>query len=244
MNADITVLIPVSPIPSHPSTEVLDQTIASVRERLPDAEIIVMFDGVPAWLEQYRASYEEFKSKMLYKINHELQPAIPIIFDSHHHQSLMMKRALELVRTPTVLFLEQDTPLHNDIPFDELIQPITAGYCNLIRFHFEAQIHPEHQHLMLDKEPIDILGVPFLRTKQWSQRPHLASTRYYRDISDKYWDDQPRFIEHIMYGIVAEGGNNYDEHRLHFYAPDGTLVRSLHLDGRRRGADNYDPNPS
>ena len=42
----VTVLIPVSPIPSHPSTEVLDVTIDSIRTRLPDAEIIIMFDGV------------------------------------------------------------------------------------------------------------------------------------------------------------------------------------------------------
>lgn len=241
---DITVLIPVSPIPTHPSTEVIDQTVASVRERLPDSEIIIMFDGVAPWLMEYKEAYEQFTQNLLWKINNEYGNAVPLVFHEHKHQSGMMRAALGMVKTPVILFLEQDTPLHNDIPFLQLMDPLLSGYANLVRFHFEAQIHPEHQHLMIDKEPIDVLGVPMLRTIQWSQRPHLARTQYYRDICDKYWDQEPRFIEHIMYGIVAEGGNNYDEHRLHMYAPKGTLVRSLHIDGRRKGAAEYDPTPS
>lgn len=240
----ITVLIPVSPIPTHPSTEVLDETIASVRERLPTSEIIIMFDGVPSWNIELKEPYEQFTQAMLHKINNDIGNAVPLLFDRHMHQSGMMREALKLVRTPLLLFLEQDTPLHNEIPFEQLIEPVTSGYINVMRFHFEAQIHPEHQHLMLDQSPIQILGMPFLRTRQWSQRPHLASTQYYRDICEKYWDNEPRFIEHIMYGIVSEGGDNYDEHRLHMYAPEGTLVRSKHLDGRRKGADHYDPTTS
>lgn len=241
---DITAVIPVSPIPSHPSTEVIDQTIASVRERLPDSEIIIMFDGVPAWLEEQRHTYEAFIKTMLWNIEHNIHNATPMVFEKHMHQSGMMREALKKIQTPLLLFLEQDTPLHNDIPFADLVEPIRTGYINVLRFHFEAEIHPEHKHLMLDESPIDILGQPFLRTRQWSQRPHLASTQYYRDICNKYWDNQPRFIEHIMYGLVAEGGDNYDEHRLHIYAPTGTLVRSKHLDGRRMGADQYDPRAS
>lgn len=242
--SDITVLIPVNPVPSHPSTEVLDETVASIRSRLPDAEIIFMFDGVPAWLMQFKPEYEEFKTTMLWKINNELQPALPLVFDEHRHQSLMVREALKLVRTPLVLFAEQDTPLHNDIPFTELSEVIKNGYANVIRFHFEASILDDHKHLMLDETPIDILGQPFLRTRQWSQRPHLASTKYYQHICDTYFDNEPRFIEHIMYGLIAEGGDNYDEHRLHIYAPDGTFVRSKHIDGRRKGADHYDPSAS
>lgn len=240
---DVTVLIPVSPIPSHPSSDVLDQTITSIRERLPEAEIIIMFDGIGPTIVHMQARYEQFKREFLQRINVDHSANVtPLVFDQHSHQSLMVKKALKFVRTPLLLFAEQDTPLHNDIPFPVLSEVIKTGYANVIRFHFEAQIHPEHQHLMLDQSPIDILGVPFLRSRQWSQRPHLASTAYYRDIAKKYWDDQPRFIEHIMYGIVVDGP--YDEHRLHIYAPEGTLVRSLHTDGRRKGADVYDPNPS
>lgn len=239
---DITVLIPISPIPSHPSTEVLDETIASIRERLPDSEIILMFDGVPGWNLERKADYMKFVSSMVRRCNLDICPALPLKFDHHSHQSLMTRQALRLVKTPLVLFVEQDTPLTGDIPFNDIGEVIKTGYANLVRLHHEAAVHPEHEYLMLDHEPINILGVPFLRTRQWSQRPHLASTKFYRDICNKYWDTEPRFIEHIMYGPVVEG--HYDEFRLHIYAPEGTLVRSLHLDGRRKGAREYDPSAS
>lgn len=243
MSDQITVIIPVCAMPSHPSSEVLDVTIDSIRKRLPDSEIILMFDSPTANLMQYKAAYEKFKQSMLWKLNY-MDNATPLLFEQPSHQSLMTKRALELVRTPYLLWSEQDTPLQGDIPFDDLLPVIESGYANVIRFHFEASIPEAHSHLMLDQSPIDILGQPFIRTKQWSGRPHLASTKYYRDIVEKYFDDQPRFIEHIMYGRVAEGGDNFDEHRVHIYAPKGTLVRSKHLDGRRYGADHYDPNAS
>lgn len=240
--SDITVLIPICAMPSHPSTEVLDQTLASIRERLPDSEIILMFDGVSPTLMHLKERYDQYTQDMLWKINTTITNVVPIVFNEHQHQSLMLKKALEFVRTPLILWSEQDTPLHNDIPFSELSEIITTGYANLIRFHHEASIHPEHAYLMLDQKPIDILGQPFLRTRQWSGRPHLASTKFYKDIVAKYWTESPEFIEHRMYGIVVDG--DYDEFRLHIYAPKGTLVRSKHLDGRRYGAENYDPSAS
>ena len=236
---DITCLIPISPIPSHPSTEVLDEVVQSIRDRLPHSHIFFLFDGLHSGNIQHKTDYEEFKQRMLFKIN-QMEHATPFVFDEHKHQSGMVKDVIKLVDTSMVLFVEQDTPLHNDIPFKELSETIKSGYCNTIRFHFEASIPEPHQHLMIDKEPIDILGVPFIRTRQWSQRPHLSSTRYYNHIASKYFTEKPMFIEHIMYGLISEGGNNYDEHRLHIYAPQGTLVRSKHLDGRRFGADHYD----
>ena len=238
---NITVLIPVCAMPSHPSGEVLDATLASIRERLPTSEIIIMFDGVSSTLMHLKANYEAYTQSMLARIN-EMDNVTPLVFNEHMHQSLMLKKALELVRTPLILWSEQDTPLHNDIPFDKLTEPILTGYANVIRFHHEASIHPEHKYLMLDDKPIQILGQPFIRTRQWSGRPHLAKTSYYKHIAETYMDDKPRFIEHIMYGVVVEG--EYDEHRLHLYAPQGTLVRSKHLDGRRLGADSYDATPS
>ena len=241
MDSKITVIIPVSPMPSHPSGEVLDQTLASIRERLPNSEIIICFDQSSASTYELKKNYNEYKKNMLWRINFELENVTPLVFDQHSHQSTMMQEAMKLVRTPLVLWSEQDTPLHNEIPFDKIAEVILSGYANVVRFHHEASIHPEHQHLMLDDSPIDVLGVPMLRTRQWSGRPHLASTKFYNDMIDRYWRGN-MFIEHILYGIVVDG--DYDDFRLHMYAPDQTLVTSVHLDGRRKGAKDYDPNPS
>lgn len=241
MNA-ITVFIPVCAMPSHPSTEVLDETITSIRERLPDSEIILGFDGLSPTLMHLKTAYEEYKMIMLRHCNLKIKNILPLVFDQHMHQSLMLKEALKSIRTPLLLWSEQDTPLYNHIPFSELAEVVKTGYANSIRFYHEASVHPEHAYLMLDQEPIEILGQPLIRTRQWSGRPHLASTQFYRQIVAKYWTDKPEFIEHRMYGIAVDG--NFDEFRLHLYAPEGTYVRHKHTDGRRRGADHYDPSAS
>lgn len=229
--SEITILVACSPIPSHPNTEILDHTLNSIRERLPDSEIILMFDGVAPKDVAIKSRYEKFVQKMLWKSNYDLEPCVGLVFQEHKHQTGMTREALKLIDTPLLLFVEQDTPLHDDIPFEGLSDVIIGGYANLIRFHHEAQIHPEHEYLMIDTTPIEILGQPLMRTRQYSQRPHLALTDFYRKVCEKYWDDQPRFIEHTLYGPLIAG--DFTEWRTHIYAPSGTFVRSLHLDGRR-----------
>lgn len=242
MKDQITVIIPICAIPSHPGGEVLEEVLLQIRNRLPDVEIILMFDATSQTLMHLKDRYEQYKTEMLWKINNEMENVTPLIFSEHRHQSQMTIKALERVRTPLILWSEQDTPLHNTIPFEQLTKVLDAGYANSIRFSHEASVLPEHKSLFLDEEPIDILGVPLLRTKQWSGRPQLVRTDFYRTIANKYWDDVPRFIEHIMYGVCVEG--DFDEFRLHLYAPPDTYVTSKHTDGRRHGAESYDPNPS
>jgi hypothetical protein len=250
--ASVTTLIPISPLPSHPDPVVLEKTVLSIRERLPQTKIFLMFDAVTPEHESWRANYELFINRVLWLGEHEWGNCVPMIFQTPSHQTLMTEETLHLVDDDVILWSEQDTPLVNDIPFDDLVPVIQSGYANVIRFSHEALVIPEHQFLFLDEEPIDILGVPLLRTRQWSGRPHLASTSFYRNIARDWpgtpppWGG-PRFIEHIMYGHVSEAP--FEAYRVHLYAPEekypnGTYVRSLHTDGRRYGAEEYDPSVS
>jgi hypothetical protein len=54
----ITVVVPVSPIRFHPDISILTETIESVRYWLPDAEIVITFDGVRTENELWRHNYE------------------------------------------------------------------------------------------------------------------------------------------------------------------------------------------
>lgn len=249
----LTVIIPISPVPSHPDPYVLELTLASIRERLPDVRIMLMFDGVAPALESMREPYLEFVDNMIADGEAKWGNVVFVVFPEHMHQTLMTAATLEHVTTPVILWSEQDTPLVNDIPFGDLIPIILSGEANVIRFSHEALIIPEHQFLMLDPEPVDVQGQPLIRTRQWSGRPHLASTDYYRQISSS-WETTPepwggrRFIEHIMYGHVSDA-DPWEVHKVFLYAPEephpnGTFVRSLHTDGRRYGADHYDPSVS
>lgn len=229
-DSTITVLMPTSAIPSHPSTEMIDKTIASVRERLPNSEIIIMIDGVRPDIMERKTTYNQYIRNLLWKMNNEWKNVIPLLMPNYSHQSGMTREAMKIVRTPLILFVEHDTPLVNETPFDELSTVLLSGYAKTIRLSHEDRILPEHQYLQLDTTAQSVHGVPLIRSRQWSQRPHLSTSEYYNWILARFCDDQPRFIEHVMYGILVHG--DWNEHRYHIYSPPGNILRSTNLNGR------------
>lgn len=251
----ITVVTPVSPIPSHPDIGILTETVASVRHHLPDAEIILAFDGVRPEQDHRRGDYEEHIRRALWTADKVWGNVCPFVFDQHLHQSGMMRKVLDEVRTPLLLFMEQDTPLVTDwaIDWQECQDVILSGEANSVRFHHESLIPEPHQHLMHDfiggyvHETRDFggqvvkqstSGVRFLRTAQYSARPHLASTEYYRRIMrDHFTNKSNCFIEDPLHSVCQEavklrGRDGLLDHGLTIYHPDGSIKRSYHTDGR------------
>lgn len=229
----ITVVIPVSPIKSHPDTRVLNETIMSVREQLPDAEIIITFDGVRAEKEDKRKDYEEFIRRALFLCNTTWN-AVPIIFENHTHQAGMLKSLINYIKTPTILYVEQDTPLTTDkIDFQKCILDIISGKANVIRFHFEAFIPEPHKHMILGEVEDGLL-----KTVQWSQRPALASTLFYKRILAEHFSNNSNcFIEDVLHGklwndYVQNGMQAWNQWRVFIYHPEGSIKRSTHTDGR------------
>lgn len=237
----ITVVVPVSPIPSHPATDILDETIESVRHFLPEAEIIPTFDGVREQQSDCKSDYEEHIRRVLWKADHTWGNVCPFVFDRHLHQVGMMRAMIGEIRTPLLMYVESDTPLltDRDIDFDAITRFIISGRSSLVRLYHEEVIPPEHAHLYHGSED------GFIRTSQWSQRPHVASTDYYRRIlRDCFVDNANSFIEDKMHTWAeqsyrlrgVEGWRN--EHCLHLYDPDGdglNMRRTKHLDGRADG---------
>jgi hypothetical protein len=219
---DMVVIIPVSPIPSHPSTEILDETIKSIRFHT-DAPILVTIDGVRDEQKDMEENYQEFIRNFLWKCNFEYKDVLPILFPRHYHQSGMMKYILPKIGTKLLLYVEQDTPLvmEHNIEWDKLL----SGVSNCIRFHFEAFVPEEHRYLMRGT-PKDGL----LETKQWSQRPHLASTWFYKGIMELFSENADCFIEDFIHGQLQSG--DWNKWRVHIYHPEGNIKRSYHTDGR------------
>lgn len=233
----ITVVMPTSQIPSHPSTAVIDETLATVRAHLPRAEVLITADGGTG------AGYDEYLWRLVLACHQRHDRVLPIIHRRHLHQAEMMRQVLPLVRTPLVLYVEHDAPLTPDreIPWEAAAAAIGSGEINALRFHFETGVHPEHVHLMPDLEPrhAAVGALPYLRCAQWSQRPHLAATDYYRRIlADHFEVGRPAFIEDVMHSVLDcawrdHGLAGWDHHRLAMFAPPGDIKRSYHLDGRR-----------
>jgi len=233
MLKEITVILVTSVLPSHPSTRIIDETISTIRTHLPDSEIIMQIDGLRDEQSDRYEDYMEYKNRILWKCLHEYKNIVPIVFEKHSHQSTMMRATIDMIKTPLLLYVEGDTPLTPDceIDWEKCINFIKDGHANTIRYHFEAVIPKDHNHLMLGAEN------GFMRTMQWSQRPHLSSLLYYKDLVLPRIPEQT-FIEDTYHGVVHQdcyeyGDIGWNKHRLWIYYPEGNNIkRSYHTDGR------------
>ena len=239
----ITVIVTTSPIKSHPSTDVITATINSIRELLPLSDIIIAVDGVRAEQSFLRENYNEYVRRLLWKCNFEWENVVCNVEKEWVHQAGTIKSAMLLVDTPLVLMVEHDTPIRGPIDWDGINKAILDGYANVIRFHHEATIFPEHQYMMLDQGPVnypnDTTGVPLLRTKAWWQRPHVASARFYREKILSYFSTESRtFIEDKIYGIfqsdiLDNGEGAWWNWRVFIYDPPVDSIQfSYHINGR------------
>lgn len=236
MKNDITVILVSSVLPSHPKLDIIEETIASIRHHLPDSEIILQIDGLRKEQIDRKEDYDEYKNRILWNCLHKYKNVLPVVFDEHSHQTNMMKATIDLIKTPLMLYVEGDAPLVTDetIDWQKCIDFIMSGEANTIRFHHEGKIPLEHEGLMLNTKD------KFMRTYQWSQRPHLSTVMYYKEVvlptvRDKY------FIEDTFHGVVMESWHVYGhigwaKHRLWIYYPnEKNIKRSYHIDGRAGG---------
>lgn len=233
---EITVIIPTSILPSHPSLEIIETTINSIRHHLPNSDIILQIDGLRDEQKNEKTRYDEYKTKLLWNCLHKYKNVLPVVFEKYSHQSTMLKETINLVKTSLILYIEGDTPLVIDLKIDwkKCINFINIGEANTIRFHFEAVIPKEHDNLMLG------LKDGFMKTVQWSQRPHLSTKLYYKEVVLPTLK-KDYFIEDTFHGVVMNdwydhGRIGWNKHRLWIYYPnEDNIKRSYHLDGRAGG---------
>lgn len=225
----ISVLIPSSPIRSHPSTAIIDETIESVRYHLPNSPIYVMLDGIREEQKHLREQYVAYRNrlmeKMLYQGDFTLVP-----FPIFQHQAVMTIKTLEIVKTPLILFVEHDTPLvDRPIDWPMLMAAVHSGMTNHVRLHYDETIHPDHQHMMRG-----LLTPNLIKCVQWHQRPHLSRADWYQKILQKNFSPDSRtFIEDKMHSPVSL--SEWGEYALTVYDPDGNgenMKRSRDLNGR------------
>lgn len=240
----VTVLMVTSPSPLHPSTNMIVDTINSVRTRLPNAEILIGIDGLRAQDEDRADIYYEYARRLCAEVN-PLRNVCPFVFDEHAHQSGMVNRLLDEVHTDHVLFMEHDAPLTGEIDFDECVQMMDRHDLGLLRFHYDHDVHPEHAYLYL--ETSSTTEAPFVRTTQYSARPHLIRTDLLREWVATYFGSKSKtFLEDTLHGALqylparelwdderAHLEAVWEQHRMAVYAPNGSWKRSLHSDGRR-----------
>lgn len=253
---DGVVLITTSPIPSHPSTAIIDTTIQSVRART-DWPILIVADGVRPELETSRLwvrdSYREYldvlHTRLVADQVNDTGNIGLFVLTEWRHQAGAVHLGLQDVALfagfdpELLLFVEHDTPLVGEWPWYALCAPLRDGTANVVRSYHEKVLIPAHGAMLLDYDPRDDglygLTVPLYRTRQWSQRPHLARTDYYRRMLDTYFPPDARtMIEDRQHGILESA--DWNDHKVWLWLPEGDYPdgtglgtqRSDHLDGR------------
>lgn len=230
----ITALIPTSPIASHPSTEIIEATVASIRERL-ECRILILADGVRPEQAEVTEAYNHYLDRLYRLCRHEWD-ALLYHAPTWIHQANLTREGLRRTDTPLILFVEHDTPLTGQIPFEPIAKVVTEGYVDVVRFYHETVLQREHVALMVGDSHIG--GVPLRLTRQWSQRPHLADKAFYQQMIHKLFPITSRtMIEDRVHGPAQT--EPWRDWRIAIYNPRGNLQRSLHLDGRGE-ADKYE----
>lgn len=220
-----------SPIASHPDTSIIDTTLASIRHHLPDAPIWVLFDGVRDEQEHLRYSYEAHIEAV------RAPNTTARVFRDHLHQVGMLRRVINEIPTPLLMFVEADTPLLTDrfIDWPLITEWLLSGRSNCIRLAHEEVVPREHGYLMFGMEREG----PFLRTSQYSARPHIATVEKYREWLQEFTPDAKCFLEDKLHSVVQEDVklNSWWHQKVHIYHPDNDqgIRRSGHLDGRAGG---------
>jgi len=248
----ITVITSTSPLASHPSSEIFDKVQQSTQFHLPGVQTFLLCDGirVPEH-ESRRAGYE------LYKDSLRRRPNLRIFeWADSVQQGFMVREGLRRVTTPLVLWQEHDYALTLDpIDWAGIVNAIQQDRARVVRFHNTPDIHPLHQHLMLDcyegadgehggtkvSEPPLVCGVPMIRTRQFWCCPFLTTTKWLRGMMEDetlFTENTYCEIEPVIYGPISY--HPWEDYKVMVYAPsEPSIQRSQHLGGR--GHDKDDP---
>jgi hypothetical protein len=232
LDEKVTILIPTSPIKSHPDTGIISFVLDSCRFHFPLAKILILMDGVRPEQSDYKSRYKEYCNRIHDKCANDWRNVVPMDFGVHCHQVGMTREALSITRTPLILFVEHDTPIVTDEPIEwtGIVKTVLDGTANMVRLLHEAAILKAHQHLTL--ETVTYNDVRFTKTLQWSQRPHIARADFYREMLAEYFSpDANSMIEDRMHGACQDQPWEYS--KMLIYNPNDTNIkRSYHTDGR------------
>jgi hypothetical protein len=231
LDSQVTILIPTSPIPRHPATDLIESCIDGIRHHFPVAHIILMVDGVRPSVEHRRAQYDEYKKNLCDLITSgKLGNTKMSVFATHAQQGIMTKNTIHHhVSTPLIMFVEHDAIFRKDPPiaWTAIFDLLLTNQANLVRFYGWQDVWHEHEYLM--RGEFDHMGSRFVKTVQYSQWPLVSRTDYHQKNLDKYVKQgQQTMIESVMYGPVVAAP--WEENKIVIYLDEALTFQ--HRDGR------------
>lgn len=246
MTHPATIIVPISPVPSHPSTDMVERAVRSIHRHLEsqDWPIILACDGGTR-----ETAYKEFKNRLhaLVAGDAAFKQAAVLECTYWRHLAGVLEEAFQRIDTPLALVFQHD---------HEVLRPVdTPG----ILACFE---NPTVQYLRLNRyanrvegwdyilEPFQEAPIPLLKTAAWSDMPHFVRTTYYLDfvLPQLRWSNGelqrvfpeaivfPRFIRDVKQsGFQAV----HPKYGTYVYGSLGDPPVCDHLDGKGYGVPGY-----
>jgi len=226
---DCTVVVTASYIPTHPSCEIISDTINSL-ENLnlpPDTPIVIAHDysPEPAYAEYLRNLAQLYAETPRVKI---------IVRDTFGHLTGSLRNALPHVKTKYMLVVQHDLLFREGCDLSKVIEDMEREpELKHIRFNKRSNIKTgwDARSDLFGKELCG-LNYIYTRTPAWSDNNHVCTREYYRDIVMRDCrDGQP--MEAGIYKSMFK--SKYERYGTYIFGPLGHRRMLNQRDGRTEG---------
>ena len=181
----LTLITSTSPIPSNPSTNMLEITQKSLfkNEDFAKCKKIIVFDGVPPGKEDMTEAYEQYKANAvkLTQTSPYFQNTELVFCEEHMHLSWALREAMKRVTTPFVFVHQHDFLLAKPVDVEGVIRSMEANpMLKHIRLSRRRNMRTYWDGMIDEKVP-EPHYVPLCRTFGWSDNDHFSPLSYYQD---------------------------------------------------------------
>lgn len=243
----VTILTATSPVPSHPSTRLIQRAAESLANyaELAGCRHLVICDGCPPQLSHYTEQYQAYKLRLRTQVAAKLFPTSAEILELPHPVGLpgVIIQGCERITTPYVLVFEHDFEVIRSIDVRGILQTFAQSKAvQHIRLNKRANREAGFDFVL--KPDVERRPVPLVRTSAWSANPHFAKMSYYREmvlpnITARPGGGAPGFEEPLFAMLCADIRKvGFDRAQrkwgVFLYGDLDAPATIVHLDGRWR----------
>lgn len=222
----LTIIVTASVIPSHPSTELIEETLTSLTYLgFKDAPIILAHDhSTDPRYEAYMRKVAAISSR---RVNMQ-------IVQRRDRGGLAgnVREAMQYVLTPFVMIVQHDLPFVRPINIKNVIQDMQKNaQLKHVRFNKRRNIKLgfDAKNDLFGKE-LTCQHYTYTRTPAWSDNNHICRTAYYvEQVLPRTADLRP--IESSMHQLVNDEAA-HDIFGTYLLGPNNELPYIKHTDGR------------
>ncbi|MDA7814862.1 glycosyltransferase [Pontimonas sp.] len=197
---DLTVLVVASPVKSHPSTRILDETLESLKTHVnieighPDVPFVISHDGLSTFAPRYvRKDFEGYLDRVRDRYPHN---TMVVRLPRRRGLTQNIANGLAHVATPFVLIVQHDLPFCSPVDFggalaimrsNEMVKHLRFNRFANDKAGWDAGVPPA---LKMDpkirssffREIEMSFGLKVMQTLNWSDNNHLTPVSYYPQV--------------------------------------------------------------